>query len=55
MDPLTRRMAGQLEHVNQQFSRYQEDAPACDVCGSMISKTATATSATDSGSSLGCS
>jgi ribonucleoside-diphosphate reductase alpha chain len=32
---LDRLAAARIERIDQQFSHYQEDAPACDVCGSI--------------------
>jgi ribonucleoside-diphosphate reductase alpha chain len=55
MDPLARRMAGQLDRVDQQFSHYQEDAPACDVCGSITVRNGNCYKCYNCGSSLGCS
>jgi ribonucleoside-diphosphate reductase alpha chain len=54
-DPLARRMAGQFERVDQQFSHYQEDAPACDVCGSITVRNGNCYKCYNCGSSLGCS
>jgi len=52
---LSRRMAPQVEHIDQQFSHYQEDAPACDVCGSITVRNGNCYKCYNCGSSLGCS
>jgi len=45
----------QIERIDQQFSHYQEDAPACDVCGSITVRNANCYRCFNCGSSLGCS
>jgi ribonucleoside-diphosphate reductase alpha chain len=52
---LSRRMSPQIERVDQQFSHYQEDAPACDVCGSITVRNGNCYKCYNCGSSLGCS
>ena len=52
---LSRRMAPQVERVDQQFSHYQEDAPACDTCGSITVRNGNCYKCYNCGSSLGCS
>jgi ribonucleoside-diphosphate reductase alpha chain len=52
---LSRRMAPQVERIDQQFSHYQEDAPACDVCGSITVRNGNCYKCYNCGSSLGCS
>ncbi len=52
---LSRRMAPQVERVDQQFSHYQEDAPACDICGSITVRNGNCYKCYNCGSSLGCS
>ena len=47
--------ATQVERVDQQFSHYQEDAPACDVCGSITVRNGNCYKCFNCGSSLGCS
>ncbi|MFW6061642.1 MAG: vitamin B12-dependent ribonucleotide reductase, partial [Planctomycetota bacterium] len=44
-----------FERVDQQFSHYQEDAPACDVCGSITVRNGNCYKCFNCGSSLGCS
>ena len=44
-----------VERVDQQFSHYQEDAPACDVCGSITVRNGNCYKCYNCGSSLGCS
>ena len=48
-------MPERLERVDQQFSHYQEDAPACDVCGSITVRNGNCYKCYNCGSSLGCS
>jgi len=55
LDVLARRLAPQVERVDQQFSHYQEDAPACDVCGSITVRNGNCYKCYNCGSSLGCS
>jgi len=45
----------QVERVDQQFSHYQEDAPACEVCGSITVRNGNCYRCFNCGSSLGCS
>jgi hypothetical protein len=52
-DVLARRMTPQFERVDQQFSHYQEDAPACDVCGSITVRNGNCYKCYNCGSSLG--
>ncbi len=52
---LSRRMSPQVERVDQQFSHYQEDAPACDICGSITVRNGNCYKCYNCGSSLGCS
>jgi ribonucleoside-diphosphate reductase alpha chain len=44
-----------VQRVDQQFSHYQEDAPACDVCGSITVRNGNCYKCFNCGSSLGCS
>ena len=43
------------ERIDLQFSHYQEDAPACDVCGSITVRNGNCYKCFNCGSSLGCS
>jgi ribonucleoside-diphosphate reductase alpha chain len=43
------------ERVDQQFRHFQEDAPACDVCGSITVRNGNCYKCYNCGSSLGCS
>jgi len=52
---LSYRMAPQVDRVDQQFSHYQEDAPACDVCGSITVRNGNCYKCYNCGTSLGCS
>ncbi len=54
-EKLTRRMRAAPERVDQQFSHYQEDAPACDMCGSITVRNGNCYKCYNCGSSLGCS
>ncbi|HET6427599.1 MAG TPA: vitamin B12-dependent ribonucleotide reductase [Phycisphaerae bacterium] len=49
-----RQMAA-IERIDQQFSHFQEDAPACDVCGSITVRNGNCYKCFNCGSSLGCS
>ncbi len=44
-----------LKRVDQRFSQYQEDAPACDVCGAITVRNGNCYKCYNCGSSLGCS
>jgi len=44
-----------IERIDQQFSHFQEDAPACDVCGSITVRNGNCYKCFNCGSSLGCS
>jgi ribonucleoside-diphosphate reductase alpha chain len=43
------------ERIDRQFSHFQEDAPACDVCGSITVRNGNCYKCFNCGSSLGCS
>ncbi len=47
--------AVRLDRIDAQFSHYQEDAPACDVCGSITVRNGNCYKCFNCGSSLGCS
>jgi len=49
------RMDRMGERIDQQFSHFQEDAPACDVCGSITVRNGNCYKCHNCGSSLGCS
>ncbi len=51
----TAKPASRIDRVDQQFSHYQEDAPACDVCGSITVRNGNCYKCYNCGSSLGCS
>ncbi|HAU38374.1 MAG TPA: vitamin B12-dependent ribonucleotide reductase [Phycisphaerales bacterium] len=53
-ETLSPRLA-RIERIDQQFSHYQEDAPACDVCGSITVRNGNCYKCYNCGSSLGCS
>ncbi len=44
-----------MERIDHQFSHFQEDAPACDVCGSITVRNGNCYKCFNCGSSLGCS
>ena len=48
-------LATQIHRVDQQFSHYQEDAPPCEVCGSITVRNGNCYKCFNCGSSLGCS
>jgi len=49
------RAAASAERVDRQFEHFQEDAPACDVCGSLTVRNGNCYKCFNCGSSLGCS
>jgi ribonucleoside-diphosphate reductase alpha chain len=51
----TRSTRTRLSRLDQQFSHFQEDAPACDVCGSITVRNGNCYKCFNCGSSLGCS
>ncbi|MFP4052351.1 MAG: vitamin B12-dependent ribonucleotide reductase [Phycisphaerae bacterium] len=53
--PSTASQTQRVTRVDQQFSHYQEDAPACDVCGSITVRNGNCYKCYNCGSSLGCS
>ncbi len=44
-----------LKRIDRRFSQYQEDAPACDVCGAITVRNGNCYKCYNCGSSLGCS
>ena len=50
-----RAVQARIERIDKQFSHYQEDAPACDVCGSITVRNGNCYKCFNCGSSLGCS
>jgi ribonucleoside-diphosphate reductase alpha chain len=54
-DTLGQTRAMRLERIDAQFSHYQEDAPACDVCGSITVRNGNCYKCYNCGSSMGCS
>ena len=44
-----------MDRIDQQFSHFQEDAPACDVCGAITVRNGNCYKCFNCGSSLGCS
>jgi ribonucleoside-diphosphate reductase alpha chain len=44
-----------VTRVDEQFSHYQDDAPACDICGSITVRNGNCYKCYNCGSSLGCS
>jgi ribonucleoside-diphosphate reductase alpha chain len=49
------RAAAASERIDRQFEHFQEDAPACDVCGSLTVRNGNCYKCFNCGSSLGCS
>ncbi|MCK4601567.1 MAG: vitamin B12-dependent ribonucleotide reductase, partial [Phycisphaerae bacterium] len=55
-DTLTRALSNpRVDRLDRQFSHYQEDAPPCDVCGSITVRNGNCYKCYTCGSSLGCS
>jgi ribonucleoside-diphosphate reductase alpha chain len=54
-DLLSPRMIPQIGRIDQQFSHYQEDAPACEVCGAITVRSGNCYVCYNCGTSLGCS
>ena len=52
---MSHRVIPQYERGDQQFSHYQEDAPACDVCGSITVRNGNCYKCYNCGTSWGCS
>jgi len=50
-----KRTSAPAERVDRQFEHFQEDAPACDVCGSLTVRNGNCYKCFNCGSSLGCS
>ena len=48
-------LRAQPVRIDQQFSHYQEDAPACDVCGCITVRNGSCYKCHNCGSSMGCS
>ncbi|MFC1634852.1 hypothetical protein ACFL5Z_08420, partial [Planctomycetota bacterium] len=44
-----------LEQFNAQFAHFLEDAPACDICGSITVRNGTCYKCFNCGNSMGCS
>jgi ribonucleoside-diphosphate reductase alpha chain len=44
-----------MQQFNSQFKRFQDDAPACDVCGSITVRNGTCYRCHNCGNSMGCS
>ncbi|MCK4960313.1 MAG: hypothetical protein KAT00_12955, partial [Planctomycetes bacterium] len=44
-----------MQEFNQQFEHFQDDAPACDVCGSITVRNGTCYRCYNCGNSMGCS
>jgi len=49
------RVASLMPRVDEQFTQFQEDAPACDTCGSITVRNGNCYKCYNCGSSLGCS
>jgi len=58
-DPIASRLSNRslqpVEAVGRQFTQFQEDAPACDVCGAITVRNGNCYKCFNCGSSLGCS
>ena len=44
-----------MQQFNAQFEHFQDDAPACDVCGSLTVRNGTCYKCFNCGNSMGCS
>ncbi|MHC5179213.1 MAG: hypothetical protein ACYSOS_01660, partial [Planctomycetota bacterium] len=44
-----------MGQFNEQFNHFQDDAPACDVCGSICVRNGTCYRCFNCGNSMGCS
>ncbi|MBW8016434.1 MAG: vitamin B12-dependent ribonucleotide reductase [Planctomycetes bacterium] len=51
----TQKEAETMHQFNEQFSHFQDDAPACDVCGSITVRNGTCYRCFNCGNSMGCS
>lgn len=51
----TQKEAKTMHQFNEQFSHFQDDAPACDVCGSITVRNGTCYRCFNCGNSMGCS
>ena len=51
----TNRLSTPVQRISKQFSDYQADAPACDVCGAITVRNGNCYKCYNCGSSLGCS
>jgi ribonucleoside-diphosphate reductase alpha chain len=51
----TQKEAKTMTQFNEQFSHFQDDAPACDVCGSITVRNGTCYRCFNCGNSMGCS
>ena len=47
--------AALMQQFNEQFKTFQDDAPACDVCGSITVRNGTCYRCYNCGNSMGCS
>jgi hypothetical protein len=47
--------AAVMNQFNSQFQHFQDDAPACDVCGSICVRNGTCYRCFNCGNSMGCS
>lgn len=51
----TEKQADTMHQFNEQFQHFQDDAPACDVCGSITVRNGTCYRCFNCGNSMGCS
>jgi len=52
---LAQRLGAKADRIDRQFSHFQEDAPACDVCGAITVRNGSCYKCYNCGTSLGCS
>ncbi len=55
LEAATNRLSAPVQRISKQFSDYQADAPACDVCGAITVRNGNCYKCYNCGSSLGCS
>jgi ribonucleoside-diphosphate reductase alpha chain len=51
----TKADAAVMQQFNSQFEHFQDDAPACDICGSITVRNGTCYKCFNCGNSMGCS
>jgi ribonucleoside-diphosphate reductase alpha chain len=54
-DSITQADAAAMQQFNSQFEHFQDDAPACDICGSITVRNGSCYKCYNCGNSMGCS